>query len=79
MDNRYVLVSLDRATGRVYISHDMLKEPYSKEEVEEIIKSTPEPLKELRIFHVMPFVKAVSLWMEESKDEHSDENKKLLH
>ena len=78
MKDRYVLVAFDKHSGHVYVATDMLRDHYTKQEVEDVVKFTPKAMKELRDFHVMPYDKAVQIWYAKQQYEW-DEVKKVLH
>lgn len=78
MKKCYVLVAVDKTTGDLYVSPDMLLQEYSKEEVEHVLKFTPKAIRELRDFHVMPYHQALQLWLQERNERQSKDNK-VIH
>lgn len=76
--DRYVLVAFDKYSGHIYVATEMLREVFSKAEVQEVIKFTPKAMKELRDFHIMSYEKAVSLWVKE-RNESGNKDKRILN
>lgn len=61
MKKRYVLVATDKDTGQIFVSPDTVREFYTKEDVEQIIKHLPKAIKEMREFSILPYEQAIFL------------------
>ena len=80
LQNRYIVVAMDRQTGEIYLSPDTIRDSYGRDEAAELLTTLAEQLKPLnRIFFILPFDKAISLWYNESEQDDKRETDRFIH